>query len=78
MEQTTVTTQVLHAGEGMSLTQKADLPLEERTFGTNVYLAANDDPANWKEIPQEEADTLMEQQRLLIEERLRNPDPDKT
>lgn len=68
----------MHADDGMMLTQKNEIPLEERTFGRDVYLAVNDDPANWKEIPQEEADTLMEQQRLLAEERSSNPNPDTT
>lgn len=56
MRQTSYTTRVLRADEGRYLTQ-ADptLPDSARVVTDTVYLAANDDPAAWKEITADEA-----------------------
>ena len=46
-------TTVLLADDGMMLT-------DGETFGTKVHLAPGDSPDNWREIPSEEAQALMD------------------
>lgn len=58
MRQTTYTTRVLIPSEGHVLTQAADVADNDRVFSTKVFLAANDDPASWREIAAAEADTI--------------------
>ena len=51
------------AGSGHVLTQADDnIPITDRTFGSEITLAATDDPANWKEITAEEAEELKQRQ----------------
>lgn len=59
----TVTLRRLTASEGHVLTQADDnTPITDRTFGSEITLAATDDPANWKEITAAEADELKQRQ----------------
>ena len=54
----------LIAGEGMTLTNGEE-------FGKKIYLGANDSPYNWREITDEEANILIQEQtkdRLFIPE----------
>ena len=62
MKQSEYITRVLEASEGYTLTQSADVALLERILVKKVYLAVNDDPANWKEITDEEADEIRREQ----------------
>lgn len=55
MKQTTFTTIILEAAEGMYLTQAAEVAAGERVVGRTVALGANDAPGNWREITAEEA-----------------------
>ena len=59
----TVTLRRITAAEGHVLTQADDnTPITDRTFGSEITLAATDDPANWKEITAAEADELKQRQ----------------
>lgn len=58
MKQTEYSVQIIEAEEGKTLTQAAEVTLQERVFGKKLYLAVNDSPDNWKEITDEEAATL--------------------
>ncbi len=58
MKQTEYSVQIIEAEEGKTLTQAADVTLQERVFSKKLYLAVNDSPDNWKEITDEEAATL--------------------
>lgn len=59
----TVTLRRITAAEGHVLTQADDnTPITDRTFGSEITLAATDDPANWKEITAEEAEELKQRQ----------------
>lgn len=59
----TVTLRRITAASGHVLTQADDnTPINDRTFGSEITLAAADDPANWKEITAEEAEELKQRQ----------------
>lgn len=59
----TVTLRRITAASGHVLTQSDDnTPITDRTFGSEITLAATDDPANWKEITAEEAEELKQRQ----------------
>lgn len=58
MKQTEYSVQIIEAEEGKTLTQSAEVTLQERVFSKKLYLAVNDSPDKWKEITDEEAATL--------------------
>lgn len=59
----TVTLRRITAAEGHVLTQADDnTPITDRTFGSEITLAATDSPNRWKEITTAEADELKQQQ----------------
>lgn len=59
----TVTLRRIVAAEGHCLTQAdPNTPIADRTFGSEITLAATDSPANWKEITTAEADELKQEQ----------------
>ena len=59
----TVTLRRIVAAEGHCLTQAdPNTPIADRTFGSEITLAATDDPDRWKEITVAEADELKQQQ----------------
>lgn len=63
INETTVTLRRITAASGHVLTQADDnTPITDRTFGSEITLAATDDPANWKEITAEEAEELKQRQ----------------
>lgn len=63
LQETQVTLRRLTAAEGYLLTQSdPEIKITDRTFGSEITLAATDDPANWKEITTAEADELKKQQ----------------
>ena len=57
-----VIVRIIEAAEGYTLTQSADVPLLNRLLVKKIYLAVNDDPANWAEITDEEAEEIRRQQ----------------
>ena len=76
MVESTYTTRVLTASEGCFLTQANLESVENAILSTEVYLAVNDSPENWKEITEEEARIIIKKQeeerkRMDEEERKR-------
>lgn len=62
MKQTEIVTRVLEPEDGNVLTQAAEnIPLSERAYSDRVFLAPNDNPANWREITQAEAEAYKAQ-----------------
>ena len=65
MIQSNSTVRIIEPSEGFTLTQSADVDLENRTLSKKVFLAVNDDPSNWKEITDTEAAEIRLQQYEL-------------
>lgn len=65
MIQSNYTVRIIEPSEGFTLTQSADVDLENRTLSKKVFLAINDDPSNWKEITDAEADEIRSQQEAI-------------
>ena len=65
MIQSNYTVRIIEPSEGFTLTQSADIDLENRTLSKKVFLAVNDDPSNWKEITDAEADEIRSQQEAI-------------
>lgn len=65
MIQSNYTVRIIEPSEGFTLTQSADVDLENRTLSKKVFLAVNDDPSNWKEITDAEADEIRLQQEAI-------------
>jgi hypothetical protein len=59
MELTTIELRKLTASEGMTLTNG-------ETYGEEVYLGVNDSPDNWREITQEEAALMNEDDHEIM------------
>lgn len=69
MIQSNYTVRIIQPSEGFTLTQSADVDLENRTLSKKVFLAVNDDPSNWKEITDTEADEIRLQQEELAKQK---------
>ena len=69
MIQSNYTVRIIEPSEGFTLTQSADVDLENRTLSKKVFLAVNDDPSNWKEITDTEADEIRLQQEELSKQK---------
>ena len=69
MIQSNYTVRIIEPSEGFTLTQSADVDLENRTLSKKVFLAVNDDPSNWKEITDTEADEIRLQQEALAKQK---------
>ena len=65
MIQSNYTVRIIEPSEGFTLTQSADVDLENRILSKKVFLAVNDDPSNWKEIADAEADEIRSQQEAI-------------
>lgn len=50
---------ILHAGNGLVLTQSADLPMKQRIFRTHVNLRDASEIADWKEITERQKDQML-------------------
>lgn len=66
MEYIEKTLRVMTPSEGMVLTQNEDVEIVKRIFTDKVYLGAQDRPGNWREITEEEALKLKEEQHAEI------------
>ena len=64
MEIKTYTTTILTAEEGHFLTQANVENIENAVVSDKVFLASNDSPENWKEITEEEANSIKEAQSI--------------
>lgn len=69
MIQSNYTVRIIEPSEGFTLTQSTDVDLENRTLSKKVFLAVNDDPSNWKEITDTEADEIRLQQEELAKQK---------
>ena len=69
MIQSNYTVRIIEPSEGFTLTQSADVDLENRTLSKKVFLAVNDNPSNWKEITDTEADEIRLQQEELAKQK---------
>lgn len=58
MIQSNYTVVVLEPSEGYTLTQSADVEIQNRILSKKVFLAVNDSPSNWKEITDVEAEEI--------------------
>lgn len=50
---------ILHAGNGLVLTQSADIPMKERIFRTHVNLRDASEIADWKEITEKQKEQML-------------------
>ena len=50
---------ILHAGNGLVLTQNADLPMKQRIFRTHVNLRNASEIADWKEITEKQKEQML-------------------
>lgn len=50
---------ILHAGNGLVLTQSADLPMKKRVFRTHVNIRDASEIADWKEITETQKDQML-------------------
>ena len=68
MKQSNYTVIIIEPSEGYTLTQSADVEVKDRILSKKIYLAINDNMANYKEITDAEADEIrLEQERLAKE-----------
>lgn len=58
MIQSNYTVVVLEPSEGYTLTQSADVEMQDRILSKKVFLAVNDSPSSWKEVTDAEADEI--------------------
>lgn len=56
----------LTSKQGHVFTQSDDnTPIKLRVLATTLFLASTDNPDNWKEIPEAEAELIRQEQELL-------------
>lgn len=72
MIQEEIKVRVLIPSKGYMLTQAFEVGITNRVVSDKVYLAVTDEPSNWKEITQEEADAIKAEQERLANEQLKN------
>lgn len=56
---------ILHAGNGLVLTQSADVPMKERIFRTHVNLRDASEIAKWKEITEKRKDEMLAETAII-------------
>lgn len=67
MKQENYITRVLVADDNHHLTQTADVDILERVVTNKVFLSVNDAPENWREISDEEAQTIIAEQQTIAD-----------
>ena len=72
MIQEEIKVRVLIPSKGYMLTQAFEVEIANRVVSDKVYLAVNDEPSNWKEITQAEADEIIAEQERLANEQSKN------
>lgn len=68
MKQSTYSVIIIEPTGGHTLTQSAEVEIQERILSKKVFLAVNDHPSNWTEITDAEADEIRAKQQELLEE----------
>lgn len=61
----------ISADEGMLLTQSTDIDIRERVIGKSIMLGKGCSSDDWKEITNEEADTIKAEQKRIYEEEMK-------
>ena len=56
---------ILHAGNGLVLTQSAYVPMKERIFRTHVNLRDASEIAEWKEITEKQKDQMLAETAII-------------
>ena len=56
---------ILHAGNGLVLTQSADVPMKERIFRTHVNLRDPSEIGDWKEITEKRKDEMLAETAII-------------
>lgn len=56
------------ANDGYVYTQAKETPVGSMIFAKELYLGINDSPDNWREIPEEEAESIEEERQSIAEE----------
>ena len=56
---------ILHAGNGLVLTQNADLPMKQRIFRTHVNLRDASEIGDWKEITEKQKETMLAETAII-------------
>lgn len=56
---------ILHAGNGLLLTQSADVPMKERIFRTHVNLRDASEIGDWKEITEKRKDEMLAETAII-------------
>lgn len=72
MKQSNYTVTIIEPSEGYTLTQTADVEVQDRILSKKVFLAITDSPSNWKEITDEEAAEIVAEQERLAKEAEQN------
>lgn len=68
MKVSNFTVHFIEPAEGYSLTQAANVDIQERIFSKKVFLAVNDSPTNWVEITDEQAEEIKKEQERIANE----------
>ena len=56
---------ILHAGNGLVLTQSADIPMKERIFRTHVNLRDASEIGDWKEITEKQKEQMLAETAII-------------
>ncbi len=56
---------ILHAGSGLVLTQRADLPMKERIFRSHVTLRDASEAEEWKEITEKQKEQMLAETAII-------------
>lgn len=56
---------ILHAGNGLVLTQNADLPMKQRIFRTHVNLRDASEIGDWKEITEKQKEQMLDDAAII-------------
>lgn len=56
---------ILHAGNGLVLTQSKDIPMRERIFRTHVNLRDASEIGDWKEITEKQKETMLAETAII-------------
>ena len=56
---------ILHAGNGLVLTQSADLPMKQRIFRTHVNLRDASEIGDWKEITEKQKEQMLAETAII-------------
>lgn len=56
---------ILHAGNGLVLTQNADLPMKQRIFRSHVNLRDASEIGDWKEITEKQKETMLAETAII-------------